>query len=194
VARKLLLGLVLVLVCERTAAVQTGGCGSIAETSPISQLGAFSNMRYTAEHAYGFTLMLWRAGDCPIGLLLSSEGLAGDTPIGWLENVAFDTRTGRLSFAAKLTMGAIVGKSMTDLTPTRDLYVFEGQIKGDAISGVMTHTLQNSPAVAPRRTEVVLRASTSDTESMRGSATYGEWRRRWGPILKIRGPKWTTPG
>ena len=189
-ATGVLFALLLVVASAATGSSQTTACSSIADDVPVAEVGAFSNMRYTVEHAYGFTLMLWRAGECPIGLLLSSEGLAGDTPIGTLEDLKFDSKTGRLSFSAKLTMGAIVGKSATDLTPSRDLYVFEGALKGSAVTGVMTHTLENAPGSTPTRTDVVLKASKSEASSMRSARTYGEWVRQWEPILEIRGPKW----
>jgi hypothetical protein len=57
-------------------------------------VGEFSNVRYTAEHAYGYAVQLWRDGDRLIGLLMVSEGLQGDTPTGMLENVRFNSRTG----------------------------------------------------------------------------------------------------
>src|ERR1017187_3008288 len=61
---------------------------------PIRAIGDFSNVRYTEEHAYGYTVELWRDGNSAIGLFLVSEGLQGDTPMGMLENVRFDSRTG----------------------------------------------------------------------------------------------------
>src|ERR1700719_513521 len=72
---------------------------------PITFVGEFSNMRYTEEHAYGYSVQLWREGSAVFGLLLASEGLAGDTPAGLLEDLKYDPRAGKLSFQAKLTMG-----------------------------------------------------------------------------------------
>ena len=76
--------MVLLLCCGSPAAPQSAGCVTIPDSAKIAEVGAFSNMRYTDEHAYGYTVMLWRAGDCLFGLFESSRGLAGDTPIGEL--------------------------------------------------------------------------------------------------------------
>lgn len=190
-ARNVLIGAVLLFCCRSTAAAQTVDCRSIADTARISEVGAFSNMRYTVEHAYGYSIMLWRAGDCLLGFLESSEGLAGDTPIGALEHLEFDSKTGRLAFSAKLTMGVVSARGSRDFAPSRDLFVFEGHLKGDAVSGVMTHTLQNDLSLRPTRTNVVLKASQADAEFMHGSQTYGEWLRKWQSILQLRGPKWS---
>src|SRR5438046_1449435 len=77
-----------------------------SSTASIAFVGEFSNMRFTDEHAYGYGVELWRQGDTLFGLFSASEGLAGDTPTGMLEDVKFDSRTRKLSFKAKLTIGA----------------------------------------------------------------------------------------
>src|ERR1700676_1014299 len=84
---------------------------------PISFVGEFSNMRYTEEHAYGYTIQLWREGAAVFGLFLASEGLAGDTPTGLLDDLKYDARSGKLSFKTKLTMGADARQQ-----PTHDLF------------------------------------------------------------------------
>jgi len=180
-----------VLVCGvcASAAAQSLGCRPAADAVPISEIGAFSNMRFTAEHAYGYSLLVWRAGDCLIGFLLSSQGLAGDTPMGTLEDVKLDSGTGRLSFSARLTMGMISVPGSRDFTPSRDLFTFEGQLNGGSVSGAITHSIQNDSNASPARTDVVLTASPADAEVMHGSATYGDWMRKWQPVLQRRGPK-----
>ena len=171
------------------AAAQMASCGAIAETAPISEMGSFSNIRATEDHAYGFSLRLWRAGECLFGLLTSTMGLQADMPIGTLQDITFDAKSGRLSFSAKLTMGVTSVKGSKDWVPTRDLYVFEGRLNGSTVTGVMTHTVQNHPNVSPERSDVVLPASKSDA-SMPGAKTYGEWLSQYQLVLKLRGPKW----
>ena len=56
----------------------------------IVKIGAFSNMRYDAEHAFGYTAQLWREQNRIFGFLLSSQGLMGDTPTGLLEDVRYE--------------------------------------------------------------------------------------------------------
>ena len=162
-------------------------CAAIAPGAPISEIGAFSNMRYTAEHAYGETVLLWRSGNCIFGVFESAQGLQGDAPIGELQDVTYKLNTGELRFAAKLTTGVIAGP-LTPQQPSRDLFTFDGTLDTAGLTGGLTHATQVDPK-PPVRT-AMLTPSARDAEFMRGSATYGAWRQKWEPILKRRGPKW----
>ena len=103
-------------------------CARLAPDARIAPLARFSNMRYTEEHAYGYDVLLWQAGDCLVGMLQHSEGLIGDTPMGLLESVEFDPSTGAIAFAAKLTMGlkAAVEDGEAVYRPSRDYFTFTG--------------------------------------------------------------------
>lgn len=180
--------LALILAVSATGTSQSNDCATIVPATPIAEIGAFSNMRYTAEHAYGETAMLWRAGNCTFGLLLWSQGLAGDTPIGELSDVIHNAVTGELRFSAKLTTGVTVGPGSTTYEPTRDLFRFEGVLGQGLLSGTLIHATQRQPE--PPARIIVLPVSRGDADLMLGSATYGAWRERWEPILKVRGPKW----
>jgi hypothetical protein len=168
-------------------APRSNACATIAPTAPISEVGAFSNMRYTAEHAYGETVLLWRSGNCIFGLFESAQGLQGDTPIGELQDVTYNLNTRELRFSVKLTTGVIAGPS-TPPQPSRDLFSFDGTLGTTRLTGGLTHATQVDPKPAVRT--VILTPSPRDTEFMGGSATYGAWREKWEPILNRRGPKW----
>ncbi len=187
-----MIGTTLVIVALWSAiylpgAVQSNACATIAPTAPISEIGAFSNMRYTAEHAYGETVLLWRSGNCVFGLFESAQGLQGDTPIGELQDLTYNPNTGDLRFSARLTTGVIAGPS-TPHQPSRDLFTFDGTLGTTRLTGGLIHATQVEPK-PPVRT-VMLTPSARDAEFMRGSAMYGAWREKWEPILKARGPKW----
>lgn len=62
-----------------------------AEGASASFLGEFSNVRYTDEHAYGYSVLLWKEGDKLFGLFYDSEGLAGDNLVGLLEDIQLDS-------------------------------------------------------------------------------------------------------
>ena len=143
---------------------------------PITFVGEFSNMRYTEEHAYGYTVQLWREGTAVFGLFLASEGLAGDTPTGLLDDLKYDPRSGQLSFKAKLTMGLDARNQ-----PSHDLFEFDGKMSARAVSGVLKH------AAAPER--VNLRKVRTDP-AFDQPRTYDEWKRQTDDILRRRGPKW----
>lgn len=184
--RSTLISAVVVAACSQ-GSYRSGACSSLALTAPIAQLGAYSSMRYTGEHQYGETLFLWRSGNCVFGLFQSAQGLQGDTPIGELQNVAHDPNTEELRFSAKLTVGVLAGPS-SSTEPSRDLFTFVGTLTPGHVTGALTHVTQLD-APRPAR-EVVLAASTTDTEAMSRSSTYGAWRGQWEPVLKLRGPKW----
>jgi hypothetical protein len=143
---------------------------------PITFVGEFSNMRYTEEHAYGYSVQLWREGAAVFGLFLASEGLAGDTPTGLLDDLKYDARSGKLSFKAKLTMGVDARQQ-----PSHDLFEFDGTLSARAVSGVLKR------AVASER--INLRKLQPDG-ALPQPRTYAEWKRQTEEILRRRGPKW----
>lgn len=168
-------------------APQQGPCAPISPGAAVSEVGAFSNMRFTAEHAYGETVLLWRAGICVFGLFSSSQGLQGDTPIGELQDVIYSPESGALKFTAKLTMGVIAGPGSATAQPSRDLFTFDGRLDVSGLTGSLQHITQLGPS--PART-VVLNASARDAALMRAPGTYRAWREKWEPVLIRRGPRW----
>ncbi len=165
-------------------------CAIIPTDTRIRGIGTFSNMRTTEEHAYGYDVSLWAAGDCLVGFFDSSQGLIGDTPTGSLENVRHDRGSGRLTFTAKLSMGTVRIPGSQDLQRSQDLFTFDGILKQDRIVGTVTHSQPNAPRVVPVREEVVLRRLKDEDGPPQGPGTYGAWEEYWQPVLKFRGPGW----
>ena len=161
------------------------GLAAGAQTArPIVWLGEFSNMRYTEEHAYGYSVQLWREGETVFGFFLASEGLAGDTPTGLLDGVKFDSKTGRLSFRAKLTMGIDARQQ-----PSRDLFEFDGKLARASLNGSLKHSNENISNRATTTQRISLKKLQSNsTLSQPGS--YAEWKQQADEILRRRGPKW----
>jgi hypothetical protein len=170
-------------------AAQSAACPAIADTTAITTVGAFSDMRYTEEHAYGHAVILWRAGTCLFGLFESSQGVDSDMPIGELHDVAYDPATGRLSFSATLTMGMVSVPGARTFAPSCDVFTLDGALRGDLVAGTIAHAVRNVPTAEPTRVEVVLRRSAEETELMGDASTLGVWRDHWRPILRRRGPK-----
>lgn len=168
---------------------QIPSCAAIAPGASISTVGTFSSVRYTVEHAYGYTIRLWRSGDCLVGLFESAQGLAGDTPIGELRDVTYDRSTGRLSFTSRLTSGVTNVPRSRVYEPTRDVFAFDGRVSAGAVTGVITHSQENYPNIAPTRNDVVLQSLPGGADGMSAPTTYGAWRKQWEPILRARGPK-----
>ncbi|HJQ31493.1 MAG TPA: hypothetical protein VJ866_04925 [Pyrinomonadaceae bacterium] len=155
----------------------------------VKRLGVFTNMRFTKEHQYGYSVELWQEGGRLFGLLLVSDGLAGDTPTGLLEDVAFDSKTGKLSFRARLSTGSTFNKQ-NEQVPTRDLYRFDGALRGQTLTGVFQHSDAANETAAATKKRVTLRRSKSESASMIQATSYDDWKNQTDEILKLRGPKW----
>ena len=155
----------------------------------VAFFGRFSNMKFTAEHQYGSEVALWKTGNVLIGHFLRSEGLAGDTPTGLIENVKYDPESGGIGFQAKLSMGdhyCIEHKGV----PSRDIFLFKGILKGKIMSGVIKQldALHDNELVT---TEKVQLKNTGMAGAFNPEpSTYAEWEKESQQILKFRGPKW----
>lgn len=156
---------------------------------PIQIVGVFTDMRSTGEHAYGYRVELWRQGRRPFGLFMASQGLAGDTPAGLLEDVEFDSGTGRMAFRARLTMGLFSSRRYRNV-PSRDVFQFAGTLSLDTLRGVLDVSNALTPEQAPRREAVVLRRSAEESQGMSAPRSCSEWLEGVAAILKFRGPKW----
>src|SRR5262249_53524900 len=66
--------------CIRTfALVAVVLAAQMTAFAAIKPIGEFSNIRYTAEHAYGYSVEVWQDGNQFFGLFMAPYGLAGDT-------------------------------------------------------------------------------------------------------------------
>jgi hypothetical protein len=163
--------------------------GSLAQKSedPIRPIGEFSNVRVTGEHAYGYALQLWRAGDSVIGLFLASEGPDDSPATGILTNVKFNSRTGSLSFTAKLSIGVslLPGGGQE---PSHDLFEFSGTMKSATVTG----SLRQSDPREPSRpgSQELISLGIQHGDGMLPALSYGEWKLQSDKLLKVRGPKW----
>jgi hypothetical protein len=155
----------------------------------IVAIGAFTNMKYDEEHAYGYTAQLWREQDRIFGFFLSSQGLMGDTPTGLLEDVRFDSSSGKISFRARLTTGLFSNRQFHNV-PSRDIFRFTGFLKKGRLVGTLEITNGLTPEEAPRSERIRLNRSKSESESMIEAQSYDDWKNQADEILKFRGPKW----
>lgn len=182
--------IVLVLGFARPLWGQQNDCVRIPDTTAIHPVGAFSNMRFTEEHAYGYTVALWRAGHCQFVLFEASEGLSGDTPTGLLQPVRYDPATRRIGFAARLTMGITKPAQGSGWVPSRDAFDFRGHLGPTALKGRLSRSDQLRPELKAVIEDIVLPLSKEQQEFMIQAGTYGDWHTQAEAILRARGPKW----
>jgi hypothetical protein len=140
-----------------------------ASDGPVRALGHFSNMRYTEEHAYGYSLLLWRQGDRIFGLLLIAHGMQADFPTAPLENVRFDPKTGRLSFEAT----------------QHGSYRFTGALQRRLVSGLLEFTFQDLP---PTMERVRLRRDREASELLSDYRDFAAWKAYADAALKRSRP------
>ena len=142
------------------------GLWFIQPDAPVRAVGEFSDMRYTEEHAYGYAVQLWRADAEMFGLFLASNGLAGDTPTGRIEDLQLDRDTGKLHFYARL--------------PVHGILVFDGTLSDGVITGEVLHVKSGK-----RERLQLCRLS----ESLENFQTFEKWYRWVRQILSFRGPR-----
>lgn len=166
----------------------------------VTVVGAFSNMRYTTEHQYGYKVELWRSGDCLFGLFLAAEGLQGDTPTGLLENILYNADSGQLSFTARLSMGVTRNEANTAWVPSLTVYKFSGTYNRKMIHGGLRRESSKRSAASPANSELISLTHSpkeskqlitfwqyTKTETSRGP-TFANWQKHAEEILAFRGP------
>jgi hypothetical protein len=134
--------------------------------TPALAVGEFTNMRFSEEHAHGYSVQLWRAGDELFGLFMAANGLAGDTPTGRLQRVRFDPAANTVVFDARL--------------PVHGYVAFSGVLSAGELAGEVT---RRSPRAASR---VVLRRLPDKPPDF---ASFMKWDEMARLTLSHRGPK-----
>lgn len=157
------------------------------QSAQIVGLGTFSNFRFTEEHQYGASVQLWREGEAVFGLFSYSQGLIGDTPAGLLEKVSFDSKTGHISFTARLTMG-LHGCKVHSNVPSQDIFHFDGVLSKTSLSGTLKHADNLHKEQAPTEENIVLKKS--DDWVVTQYTSREQWETGIKDILRFRGPKW----
>lgn len=157
------------------------------QSPQIVGLGTFSNFRFTEEHQYGASVQLWREGEAVFGLFSYSQGLIGDTPAGMLEKVSFDSKTGHISFIARLTMG-LHGCKVHSNVPSQDIFHFDGVLSKTSLSGILKHADNLHKEQAPTEENIALKKS--DDWVVTQYASREQWEAGIKDILRFRGPKW----
>jgi hypothetical protein len=177
-----------------TASLAQTNCSELPPDTRVEPLGRFSNTRYTEEHAYGYDVLLWQAGDCLIGILQYSAGLSGDTPTGLIERVEYVPSTGGLSFGARLTTGLTAARENGELVsrPSRDYFTFRGtlDLAERTLAGTVEHGQGLAPTAAETDVETIALQAQDSSSTYPNAATFGGWQEQLAPILAARGPKW----
>jgi hypothetical protein len=158
-----------------------------ASGEPVEFFGDYSDVRSaTGEHCEGYNIMLWKYKGSLIGFLNHHRGLCGDPPMGILEETVYSASTGNLSFNVKLSDGCI--PQGDKCVPTKDKITFKGELNGEILEGVVSWYREDMKK--PLSSEKIKLSKNLKRSHNRNYATYDDWIKYWGPILKARGPQW----
>ncbi len=159
--------------------------------SPVKVIGDYENEGGDGEHEWGYSVTLWKQEDKIYGLISGGSALRliGDAPIGLLEDVEFDSKTGKLSFKAKLSVGSMYNKN-EGWVPSRDIYKFEGVLTEKELKGKLFITEEICGAKCNKTEKVKLKYSKEWSSLINEYPSYAEWKANYEVTLKRRGPKW----
>ena len=158
-----------------------------ASAEPLEFLGDYSNVQSaTGEHCEGYNIMLWKYKGSLVGFLNHHRGLCGDPPMGILEETLYSASTGSLLFKVKLSDGCI--PQGETCVPTKDRITFKGALHGEILEGVVSWYSEDMKKSL--NSEKIKLSRDLKRSPDRNYATYDDWIKYWGPILKARGPQW----
>ena len=165
------------------------------ESTSSSQLfDAWSNVRVTEgedPHAYGIDVELWKHHAEFLGFLSEHVGPVADPPVGQLESIVFDEKTGAISFVAKLSVGVVRSERDKAWIPAKNRYEFQGVIDRSTMAGTLRRTLVHDDGTETTDEDRIALNSRSAADRAHGtSQSYEEWIDGWNRILSARGPKW----
>ena len=138
----------------------------------VSVNGAFSNIRTTPEHAYGYVVQMWRIGPRLVGFFKFTEGQQSDFDTGTLDNVEYDAATGKLTFDSYDRQ-----------------FRFIGILREKELTGKLTRAYPRPDGGERLQTEDVRLAASAPTAAlMRDFPTIKEWNAEAAKVLTRSGP------
>ena len=158
---------------------------------PAGRPVSFSAVRVTKgpePHAYGTQLDLFKHEGAWAGFVSEYTGSVADPPVGRLDNLRLDEKSGRLTFTAKLSLGATLSADTRNYAPTKDLYEFTGTVDRDAVAGTLVKTRVGDVAGQAVSANIILKRKSSDGSA--SEVSYEQWLTKWTEVFNARGPRW----
>jgi hypothetical protein len=141
------------------------------------------------DQASGIEIELWRKGGQVFGFMSEHNGPAADPPVGKLESIRWDEKSGAISFTSKLSVGVDPSPEGGAWVPQKNLYEFNGTIGTKGMTGTLRRKFVNDDGSSTAYDEDVTLAPKS-AGSAPGDESFEDWAKRWNEALKKRGPKW----
>lgn len=166
------------------------GLAALGKDPGPDRLGAWSSVSVSKgkdAHASGIEVELWRKGGQLFGFMSEYNGPAADPPVGKLESVRWDEKSGSIAFTSKLSVGVIPAPQGSTWLPQKNLYEFNGSIGTKGMMGTLRRKFVNDDGSSTAYDEDVTLAPKS---AERDAESFEDWMKRWNEALKKRGPKW----
>lgn len=163
--------------------------GAASSPPPI---GAWSSVKLTLgddPHASGLEVEIREHDGELVGFLSEYVGPTADPPVGKLQSLRFDEKTGFITFTAKFSVGVVPAEAGNSWLPSRNVYEFKGAIVKSGLTGTLRRNfIQEDGTELSYEENVMLRPKTAGDHAP--SESYQDWLNRWNEALKARGPKW----
>lgn len=171
-----------------------GVAGTEGATSSPPPVSAWSNVQVSKgedPHASGIEVELWKHNAEFFGFLSEYVGPVADPPVGKLESIRFDEKTGKISFTSKLSVGVVAAAAGNTWVPSKNLYEFNGVIGKNGMTGTLRRKFVQEDQTEPAYEEnITLKARTAADGDSAAGESFEQWLSRWNEVLKKRGPKW----
>jgi len=163
-----------------------------AQTSGSRLMGAWSNVSVSKgedPHASGIEVELWQKERQLYGFMSEYNGPVADPPVGKLDSIRVDEKTGSIAFTSKLSVGVVAAARGNEWIPSKNVYEFNGTIGKGGMTGTLRRKFVSEDGKETAYEENVTLKSKHLAESATAE-TYADWTKRWNEALKARGPKW----
>ena len=164
-----------------------------AAASPLPT-GAWSNVRVSKgedPHASGIEVEIREHNGTLVGFLSEYVGPVADPPVGKLESIRFDEKTGFITFTSKLSVGVVPAAAGNTWVPSKNVYDFKGAIGKTGLTGTLRRkSVQEDGTGLAYEENIQLKTRTATDADQVSSESFEDWIKRWTELLKTRGPKW----
>ncbi len=167
---------------------------TVGATVQFERYGSWSNTETTGSenteyHATGFDLELFRYNGKFVGYLSEYVNEPYDPPIGRLDNLKVDEKTGDISFETKMSLYI---EGPTSVRNSKNLYRFKGRIAEQDIRGAIESINPQTRKIESTKEIVLVGGRGGDVpKNQKGQEmTYEEWQQFQEKLMKVRGPKW----
>ena len=139
--------------------------------------------------ASGIEVELWTNQGQLSGYMVEYVGPDADPPVGKLDGIRFDEKTGSLAFTAKLSVGVVAAARGSAWIPSKNVYEFKGTLGKDAMTGTLRRKFVDEDGGETAYDENVTLESKKLADAA-AAESFADWTKRWSEALKKRGPKW----